>query len=130
MNRRIYCFTFLFSFFFIRGIAQVKYDVSHYGMEDGLPQKTVMDIIQDKKGFMWFSTWDGICSFDGNNFRSYKITKNGRRLMKNKMYLDRYGFIWVRSHENDIYRFDPRHETFSTPDFAGILKKENFLQTM
>jgi signal transduction histidine kinase/DNA-binding response OmpR family regulator/ligand-binding sensor domain-containing protein len=127
MNRRICCFTFLFSFFFIRGGAQVKYDAFHYGTEDGLPQKTVMDIIQDKKGFMWFSTWDGICSFDGNSFHAYKAVKNGRRLMKNKMYLDRYGFIWVRSHENDIYRFDPRHETFSTPNFTGILKKEKFL---
>lgn len=92
--------------------AQQKYDVEHYGTEDGLPQKAVMDILQDKKGFMWLSNWDGISKFDGSVFHSYNLHKENRRLMRNKMYLDKYGYIWIKSHENDIYRFDPRHEKF------------------
>jgi ligand-binding sensor domain-containing protein len=34
------------------------YVVRHYSVEDGLIQNTVMAIMQDKQGFMWFGTWD------------------------------------------------------------------------
>ena len=37
-------------------LAQPKCYFEHYGTEEGLPQNTVMDILQDKKGIMWFST--------------------------------------------------------------------------
>lgn len=100
-----------------RANAQLKYDMQHYGIEDGLPQKTVMDILQDQKGFMWFSTWDGISKFDGATFRSYIINKEDTRLMRgnrfDKIYLDKHGYLWTRTHDNDIYRFDPRLEAFS-----------------
>jgi signal transduction histidine kinase/DNA-binding response OmpR family regulator/ligand-binding sensor domain-containing protein len=92
--------------------AQQKYDVEHFGIEDGMPQKAVMDILQDKKGFIWFTNWDGICKFDGSVFHSYDLNKQNRRLMRNQMYLDKFGYIWVKSHENEIYRFDPWHEKF------------------
>ena len=39
--------------------------ITHYSSEDGLSENTVMDILQDKKGNMWFSTWNGINKFDG-----------------------------------------------------------------
>lgn len=92
--------------------AQQKYDVEHYGTEDGLPQKTIMDVLQDEKGFIWLSNWDGISKFDGSEFHLYNLNKDNRRLMRNKMYLDKHGCIWIKSHENDIYRFDPRLEKF------------------
>ena len=37
--------------------------------EDGLPQHTITDILQDRSGFMWFSTWDGLSRFDGYTFK-------------------------------------------------------------
>ena len=33
---------------------------THYSTEDGLSQNTVMDILQDRQGNMWFTTWDGL----------------------------------------------------------------------
>ena len=41
------------------------YQVKHYSVEDGLSQKTVMSILQDRQGYMWFGTWDGLNRFDG-----------------------------------------------------------------
>ena len=43
--------------------------ITHYSSEDGLSENTVMDILQDKKGNMWFSTWNGINKFDGYTSR-------------------------------------------------------------
>ncbi|GAB3908429.1 two-component regulator propeller domain-containing protein [Mucilaginibacter boryungensis] len=110
--------------------AQPKLSVQHYGIEDGLPQKTVMDILQDQKGFMWFSTWDGISKFDGATFRSYILNKEDTRLMRgnrfDKLYLDKHGYIWTQTHDNDIYRFDPRLETFSNIRWFPQFKNNPF----
>ncbi len=38
---------------------------------NGLAQNTVTDIYQDKIGFLWFGTTDGLSRFDGNNFTNF-----------------------------------------------------------
>ena len=44
----------------------------HFTIDDGLPQNMVDCILQDSRGFMWFGTWNGLCSFDGYTFKDYK----------------------------------------------------------
>ena len=46
---------------------QVKYDE-----DDGVPSRHVTQLLQDRDGFMWFSTWNGLCRFDGYEFHSFK----------------------------------------------------------
>ena len=41
-------------------------------IEDGLSQSTVFTILQDRQGFMWFGTQDGLNKFDGYQFTIYK----------------------------------------------------------
>ncbi|MFI5132438.1 MAG: histidine kinase [Chitinophagales bacterium] len=53
-----------------------SYSSVHYDTKDGLPSATVYDITQDKNGFIWFGTENGLCRFDGKNFRTY-TTKDG-----------------------------------------------------
>jgi ligand-binding sensor domain-containing protein len=52
--------------------AHEHYVVQHYSIKDGLSQNTVMAILQDKQGFMWFGTWDGLNRFDGYTFTVFK----------------------------------------------------------
>jgi signal transduction histidine kinase/DNA-binding response OmpR family regulator/ligand-binding sensor domain-containing protein len=48
----------------------------HFGVEDGLPQGYVSGITQDKDGFLWFGTLDGICRYDGRGFRIFRYRPN------------------------------------------------------
>ncbi|MGN1247542.1 MAG: two-component regulator propeller domain-containing protein, partial [Paludibacteraceae bacterium] len=59
------------------------YLVKHYSVEDGLSQKTVMSILQDRQGFMWFGTWDGLNRFDGYNFLVFKAMSNDEEAQVN-----------------------------------------------
>ncbi|TQV72354.1 diguanylate cyclase [Aliikangiella marina] len=47
----------------------------HVSVQQGLSQVTVADILQDKSGFMWFATQNGINRFDGYEFIQYKRDK-------------------------------------------------------
>ena len=96
--------------------AQPKCYFEHYGAENGLPQHTIMGILQDKKGFMWFSTWDGLCKFDGYNFYSYKIQQQDAYHMRSNridhIMEDKFGCIWTLPYDKEVHRFDPRSESF------------------
>jgi len=96
--------------------SQPKCYFEHYGTDDGLPQHTIMDILQDRKGFIWVSTWNGLCKFDGYNFLTYKIQQGDLYHMRSNridhIYEDRYGNIWTLSYDKDAHRFDPKSENF------------------
>ena len=40
-------------------IAQPLCQIEHFTVNNGLAQGVVTTILQDKKGFIWFSTWNG-----------------------------------------------------------------------
>lgn len=93
------------------------------GVNDGLPHSSVYSITQDKKGFMWFGTPDGICRYDGSTLQGYKyIPENSGDIINNfvrgKLLEDNAGNIWY-SNESGIYKWDAVEEKI-------VRKKEFF----
>lgn len=112
---------FLLLFASLGANAQLEYKFQHYSVNDGLSQNTVMSIMQDHKGFMWFGTWDGLSKFDGTQFTTYKsYPGDPSEITTNRidfLYEDKFGFIWMQTYDGRFHRFDPRLETFrSLPD--------------
>src|SRR5215510_13913411 len=71
------------------------YSFIRYDTRDGLGGSVVYDAIQDKEGFMWFATENGLTRFDGRNFKTF-TTKDG--LPDNeilKLFLDSKGRLWI-----------------------------------
>ena len=118
MNRRIQILILSLVFITSHIIAQPKCHITHYGVTDGLPQRTVMSIIQDEKSFMWFGTWDGLCRFDGYNFKTYKPTEEDNIFMRsnriNKIQKDSLGYLWIQTYDNEVHRFDPHKGKYIT----------------
>ncbi|GAB4021303.1 ATP-binding protein [Spirosoma koreense] len=83
----------------------------------GLPQAFVASILQDKQGFIWVATRDGLCRYDGQRFKVFQPDPDGRPSISfaglNQLELDRHGRIWIASERGDIDVFDPRTETFT-----------------
>jgi len=71
----------------------------HISLEEGLSQATVWSILQDRHGFMWFGTADGLNKYDGYNFKIYKHNPyDSTSLPDNRImtiYEDKSGVIWV-----------------------------------
>src|SRR5688572_8934661 len=47
-----------------------------YDTRKGLSQNLVYDIVQDKKGFIWFGTDEGLNRFDGHEFKIFTHNVN------------------------------------------------------
>ena len=54
-----------------------EYTFKHITSANGLPQNYVRSVIQDSRGFMWFTTFDGIVRYDGYSFKTYRRYDNG-----------------------------------------------------
>ncbi len=112
-------------------LAQLPHTFTQYTSEDGLAQKTIQGIMQDHKGVMWFATWDGLYQFDGYTFKNYKahpgdsIGLSNNRLDNIKE--DRYGYIWVRSYDHQVYRFNPRTEQFQAIPYENYLSQDIYV---
>ncbi len=50
--------------------------VRHIGMEDGLTSNTVRNITQDRFGYMWFGSDNGLCRYDGSKISVFRIPEN------------------------------------------------------
>lgn len=116
MKTRLF-FIFIISILFTgQLLSQPKSHIEHYSLVEGLPQRTIMNILQDHKGFIWMGTWDGLCKFDGYNFTSFKTFPEDSILMKNnrvdRVFEDALGYIWLRTYNRESFRFNPRTEKY------------------
>lgn len=50
-----------------------QYNFINYSTESGLAQSQVRAIAQDRKGFLWLGTLDGLTRYDGKKFVNYSI---------------------------------------------------------
>ena len=95
---------------FVPAMAHEHYIVKHYSIKDGLSQNTVMSILQDKQGFMWFGTWDGLNRFDGYTFTVFKAMDKGEKANVNNrvecIYEDEQERIWWATYDEHYYRLD------------------------
>lgn len=85
-------------------------------VRDGLSQNTVNQILQDRKGFMWFGTKEGLNRYDGLSFRVYKKENSG--LGKNfitALYEDSDGYIWVGT-DGGVFVYNPQLDSFTAFD--------------
>src|SRR5258708_24344765 len=79
------------------------------GVNDGLSQSSVYSIYQDKKGFMWFGTADGLNRYDGQNIKVYKINDkkiDNSNFIHGNICEDSQGNIWF-CNETGLFFYDP-----------------------
>ena len=67
--------------------------------EDGLSQSTVETVIQDKKGYIWIGTNDGLNKYNGYDFKVYRHDEKNINSIANNYIIDlqedNNGNIWV-----------------------------------
>jgi ligand-binding sensor domain-containing protein/signal transduction histidine kinase len=79
-------------------------------LEQGLSGSTVFCILQDRVGFMWFGTNDGLNKYDGYDFTVYRHDPgNPATLGSNAVWAiheDRFGVLWIGTDGGGLNKFD------------------------
>src|SRR5687768_10333968 len=86
------------------------------GFEEGLSSENITVLYQDRKGFIWIGTAEGLNKYDGYTFTKYKFDPlDPFSLSQNLIYTifeDKEGFIWLGTYEG-LCKFDRHTEKFT-----------------
>jgi|YelNatPaOPRAMG01_1025707.scaffolds.fasta_scaffold00247_10 ligand-binding sensor domain-containing protein/two-component sensor histidine kinase len=112
-----FLFTLLLPGLFTTQFSQEKsVNYVHILSEDGLSQNTVHSILQDKKGFMWFATEDGLNKYDGYKFTIYRNDPLDRNSLPDnfiwKIYEDKSDNLWIGTNNEGLCRYDEEKGEF------------------
>jgi ligand-binding sensor domain-containing protein len=76
-------------------------------VKDGLPVNSINAIIQDRTGYIWAATFDGLVRFDGLRFTVFN-SANSEELPSNRIIQlkeGRDGSLWLATEQSHIARF-------------------------
>ncbi len=99
------------------------------GTDNGLSVGCIQGLMQDKKGFMWFATQDGLNKYDGYEVTVYRNNPKSNSTLSNNdilaIYEDRQGKIWVGTNGGGLEEYNPVlnqfiHHRFNAGDKESI----------
>ena len=105
---------------------------SQISLKNSLSQNTVRTIAEDKNGFIWAGTLDGLNRYDGYNVRSYQLRTGNQNAPNDHrirhLYATRDGSLWVQTYQYEFSCYNPVYDSFIhiTDDRGVMLTFENF----
>ncbi len=120
LRKRVFVF-FIYFFIIVDAFSQSKIDsvnlhIESFGIKDGLSQGMVRGVIQDKEGFLWFATKDGLNKYDGYQITVYRYNpKDPHTLPDNyvtQIVEDDKANFWVGTSTKGLCLFDKKQEKF------------------
>lgn len=89
---------------------------SYISINEGLSQSTVFSIDQDKRGNMWFATYDGVNKYDGYAFTVYQHNEDDPNSIANDISrivkTDSQGRIWIGTRDG-LSCYDEEKDKFN-----------------
>lgn len=89
------------------------YRFAHLTSANGISQSEVYSFLEDRNGFMWIGTLDGLNRYDGYSFEIFHTNKKNPHSLSNNtvrsLIEDRYGRIWIGT-DNGLNFYDQRKE--------------------
>ena len=93
---------------------------------DGLPTNEVQKTYQDKEGFLWFATRNGLCKYDGYQITVYNSNQHKPKTLTSNLVFDvtddNTGNLWIGTH-NGIDRFNKLSGKFEPIEIKGNTSK-------
>ncbi|RIV27777.1 hypothetical protein DYU11_05635 [Fibrisoma montanum] len=116
---RIFFLVLVATYRLLMGCSVVAADGSlqfkHLTTADGLPNSTVLCFTQDKYGFIWMGTENGLCRYDGRSVKSYYYNRDQKNSIPHNrvtaLYTDADGKVWIGT-AHGLAQFDYEAQNF------------------
>jgi signal transduction histidine kinase/ligand-binding sensor domain-containing protein/BarA-like signal transduction histidine kinase len=87
-----------------------------FGVAEGLPSSSVHQIAEDRQGFLWIATVDGLARYDGVAFKVYRHDPNDAGSIADNdittIFIDRDDHIWCGLESHGLDMLDAARRTF------------------
>lgn len=112
---------------------QGNFRFEHITVNDGLAHSDAVGVLQDKDGFIWVGTNNGIDRYDGYELKNYLLpNSNFNGLYNNRiqnLHLSKDGRIWATADEQGVYFYQAEKDQFvSLAEQAGTQEIRQLLQ--
>ena len=91
-------------------ISQVPITIDHLELADGLSHRLVLDFCEDKDGFIWIGTFDGLNRYEGTGFKNFEHDIINRNITQSDQYkcieIDTSGNLWAGTIEGDVIMYN------------------------
>ena len=88
----------------LSGYGQEK-TYEHLTVENGLPSNRVYHVLKDSRGFMWFSTDNGVCRYNGVEIETYTVNDGLANNDVFSCFEDKWGRIWFTTFNGELSFF-------------------------
>lgn len=99
-----------------------------FNTDNGLSGSQVYSLLQDKTGFIWIGTDNGLNRFDGKEFKVFKKQPNDKNSISDNsiwaLFEDKDGIIWIGTKEGILNKFDPVKEIFTRINLTSKVSSE------
>jgi len=120
LNKKVFRILYLLPLFFILLNANGQTHsirISKVSDEQGNIPNSTSAFVQDKNGFIWFGTIDGLYRFDGYNFKIYKTEVGNPYSISSNLIralaIDNQGSIWIGTQGGGLNRYNPVMDNFT-----------------
>jgi ligand-binding sensor domain-containing protein len=115
---------FIILAFFSGSLAAQVPAYRNISVQQGLSSNEVYDILQDRKGYMWFSTDAGVCRYNGSDMKVFTTADGLSDNVVFGLYEDRKGRIWFRTLNNTIcYYYEGRIHSIGANGVLSQMKR-------
>lgn len=101
----------------------------HLTVENGLSNNKVNCLLEDRLGFIWFGTEDGLNRFDGYDIKIFRHQTNDKNSISGNsiwaMFEDKDGYVWIGTKSGEINRYDPKIDKFESWKVKSKNNNEN-----
>jgi hypothetical protein len=98
---RFYLLAF-FSLFAMGMVSAQEFSYLHYNRKDGLAGSIVYCAAEDKDGFLWFGTENGVSRFDGTQFQNFTTADGLPDNEVLRLFVDSRNRVWMLPFKNSV----------------------------
>ena len=98
-----------------------RYNFKFYGEDEGLKNLAVQTVLQDRAGFLWAGTQNGLYRYDGNHFTAYAAAEGLPGIRIESLYEAADGVLWVGTDGGLARRTQDRFQRVELRGAGGIL---------